>query len=31
VFSNGSIYIAVYVDDLLVIGKDKVEIQELKD
>ena len=31
VFSNGSIYIAVYVDDLLIIGKDKVKIQELKD
>ena len=31
VFSNGSIYIAVYVDDLLIIGKDKTEIQELKD
>ena len=31
VFSNGSIHIAVYVDDLLIIGKDKVKIQELKD
>jgi hypothetical protein len=30
VFSNGSIYIAVYVDDLLIIGKEKVKIQELK-
>jgi hypothetical protein len=31
VFSNGSIYIAVYVDDLLIISKDKIKIQELKD
>jgi hypothetical protein len=30
VFSNGSIYIAVYVDDLLIISKDKIKIQELK-
>ena len=30
VFSNGSTYIAVYVDDLLIIGKDKIKIQELK-
>ena len=30
VFSNRSIYIAVYVDDLLIINKDKIKIQELK-
>ena len=31
VFSNRSIHIAVYVNDLLIISKDKVKIQELKD
>jgi hypothetical protein len=30
VFSNRSIYIVVYVDDLLIINKDKIKIQELK-
>ena len=31
VFLNRSIYIAVYVNDLLIISKDKIKIQELKD
>jgi hypothetical protein len=30
VFTNGSIFVAVYVDDLLIIGPDKAKIQELK-
>jgi hypothetical protein len=31
VFCKGSIFIAVYVDDLLIIGPDKGEIQKIKD
>ena len=30
VFTNGCIFVAVYVDDLLIIGPDKAKIQELK-
>ena len=29
-FTNGCIFVAVYVDDLLIIGPDKAKIQELK-
>ena len=31
IFSKGHVYIAVYVDDLLIAGPDKKEIQEIKD
>ena len=31
VFTKGHIYLAVYVDDLLIIGPDKSEIQKIKD
>jgi hypothetical protein len=31
IFIDGNLYIAVYVDDLLIAGPDKVEIQQLKE